>query len=466
MSLRARLLLSTAGLLALALLVVGGLLVGFTRANLIDQVDAELRAAGINDVRPGPDGNEAGAGRRIAVILLGDDGMVLDSLRSGFGSRPDPLPVMPVYPDGIPSMSYNAITTRASADGTVSYRVIVERGPRNSILALASPLTGVDAAVGSIVRNLLLVGSAAIAAVVLVGWVIVRRDLHPLERIATAADRIASGDLSQRAGVAHDRSEVGRLGAAFDQMLDQIQAAFEEQRAALAAKEASEGRLRQFVADASHELRTPLTAVRGYADLYRAGGLAEAPALDNAMGRIGTESRRMGTLVEDLLLLARLDQGRPLRADRVNLSGLVEDAVADARAIEPDRPLTSTVAPGVSVTGDEDRLRQVVGNLLANVRVHTPADAPAAVSLTIDDAGALLRVADHGPGVDAALGGRIFDRFFRADPGRSRDRGGSGLGLSIASSVTEALGGTIALEPTLGGGATFILRLPLSGPAA
>jgi len=210
----------------------------------------------------------------------------------------------------------------------------------------------------------------------IVGWFIIRRDLRPLEQVTGTAERIARGDLTLRVGMPEDGSEIGRLGHAFDAMLDQIQAAFASQQAALSAKEASETMLRQFVADASHELRTPLTTLRGYAELHRAGGLEERSELEQAMARIGSESRRMATLVEDLLLLARLDQGRPLRRDPVALSTLVEDALRDMRALEPERPVTAEVEPALTVVGDEDRLRQVIGNLFANVRVHTPSATP------------------------------------------------------------------------------------------
>jgi two-component system OmpR family sensor kinase len=246
-------------------------------------------------------------------------------------------------------------------------------------------------------------------------------------------------------------------------MLDRIESSFTAQQAALDEKARSEDRLRRFVSDASHELRTPLTAVRGYADLYRTGGLADPADLERAMDRIGTESRRMALLVDDLLLLARLDQGRPLRADRVDLSRLVRDAVTDARAVEPSRPIGGTVADGVAVIGDEDRIRQVVGNLLANVRVHTAAATPVEVALATAEGEAELRVVDHGPGIDREHGARVFDRFYRADPGRSRDRGGSGLGLSIVASITHALGGRLWHEATPGGGATFVVQLPLTG---
>ncbi len=245
-------------------------------------------------------------------------------------------------------------------------------------------------------------------------------------------------------------------------MLDQIEVAFVQQHQALDAKAHSEDRLRRFVADASHELRTPLTAVRGYADLYQAGGLAEPAELDAAMGRIGTESRRMGVLVEDLLLLARLDQGRALRRDPVDLSRICTEAVADARAVEPDRPIVGAIEPAIQVTGDEDRLRQVIGNLLANVRVHTPAATPVEVILRQDGDRAELRVVDHGPGIDPEHASRVFDRFFRADPGRSRERGGSGLGLSIVASLVDAHGGRLWHEATPGGGATFGAWLPFT----
>jgi two-component system OmpR family sensor kinase len=337
------------------------------------------------------------------------------------------------------------------------------QGQRGVVVALGAPMSGVEAATRALIRTLLIVGGAAILVLSAIAWVIVRRSLLPLERIADTAEAISAGDLSHRAGVTHDNTEVGRLGAAFDSMLDQIEGSFAQQQAALDAKAQSEARLRRFVADASHELRTPLTAVRGYADLYRAGGLADPAELEAAMERIGTESRRMGLLVDDLLLLARLDQGRPLRRDPVDLSRAVEHAVADARALEPDRPIVGAVDGGIVVTGDEDRLRQVIGNLLANVRVHTPRSTPFEAVLRRDGPDAELRIVDHGQGIAAEHGSRVFDRFYRADAGRSRDRGGSGLGLSIVAAIVAAHGGTIHHEPTPGGGATFVMRLPLTG---
>ena len=308
-----------------------------------------------------------------------------------------------------------------SADGSVHYRMLVQRlveRPSNVEfnVVMAAPTTSVDESVASLVRNLLLVGGVVLALAIQAGWLLIRRDLRPLDRIAATANSIAGGDLSRRAYVQHDRTEVGRLSTAFDAMLDRIQASFDSQQAALEAKERSEDRLRRFVGDASHELRTPLTALRGYVDLYRAGGLADDAALDQAMRRIGTESKRMSSLVEDLLLLARLDQGRPrYRNEKVDLSLLVEDSVADARAVEPLRPIAADIRPGLIVMGDEDRLRQVVGNLFTNVRVHTPIDAGLEVRLGSREGRAELEVVDHGPGISAEHAEQVFDRFYRAD---------------------------------------------------
>jgi two-component system OmpR family sensor kinase len=464
-TLRARLLLSLGVLVALALLVSGALVVNLTRNGLVEQLDDELRDAAS---RPGPGplgggGVDDPTGRRIAYIVVGPNGRVIAELPSGPAGNPDPLPSLPDLTDA--STAPGRIVERPAVEGDLRYHVIVQRAQRGAFLVLAAPLNVVEQPIRALVRNLVVVGVAVLAAVLAVTWWIVRRDLRPLETVAATADAIASGDLSKRADLPHDGGEVGRLGTAFDRMLDQIQAAFESQRAALDEKARSERRLRQFVADASHELRTPLTSVRGYADLYRAGGLDDPAALERAMERIGTESRRMGGLVEDLLLLARLDQGRPLRREPVDLSRLVADAADDLRALEPARPVSVAVRPGLSVTGDEDRLRQVVGNLLANVRVHTPATAPVEVTLDADDRAAVLTVADRGPGIPADHAGRVFDRFYRADAGRSRDRGGSGLGLSIAASVVGAHGGSVEHRPTTGGGATFVVRLPGAGEA-
>ena len=462
MTLRARLLLALGGLLLAALVVSGALVVGLTRTALIEQLDSDLytpTGADLTGVQaPGP-GDPAG--RRFAVLMYRNDGTLLEAFPSGRSNAPDPLPQMPTA--GVGALPVDTVVELPAAHRPLSYRVLARRlevRQQPVTVVLAAPMSDVNTSTFLLVRSLVIVGVAVLAVALVAGWLLIRRGLRPLEGITATAEQIAAGDLGRRVNVPDDRSEVGRLGNAFDAMLDKIQGAFDSQHAALVAKERSESQLRQFVADASHELRTPLTALRGYAELYRAGGLDDPDALDQAMSRIGSESRRMSALVEDLLLLARLDQGRPLRHEPVDLSELVNDALADLRALEPGRPVGAAIQPGVTGSGDEDRLRQVIANLLANVRVHTPPDARVEVGLASADGQATLTVVDHGPGIDAAHVDHIFDRFYRADTGRSRDRGGAGLGLAIAASVARAHGGDIRHAPTPGGGATFTLTLP------
>ena len=321
MSLRARLLISLAVMLSVALLAAGVAARRARRAPASSTASttsswasrAGRRAPAARQPRPPPTATPAGASRSCASTARATSSAPIPS---GFATDPDPLPSLPVYAGGHPG---RRLRPHRGAPGRRRLPQLPRPDPagrgRNITLAIAAPLAGVDAAVAALIRTLLLTGSIALVGLLVVAWFVVRHDLLPLERIARTAESIAGGDLSHRAGVPHDGTEVGRLGTAFDAMLDQIETSFGEQQAALEAKAASEERLRRFVADASHELRTPLTAVRGYADLYRAGGLADPDELATAMARIGTESRRMGALVDDLLLLARLDQGRPVRHD-------------------------------------------------------------------------------------------------------------------------------------------------------
>jgi len=284
-------------------------------------------------------------------------------------------------------------------------------------------------------------------------WV-VRIGLRPLELIAVTAGDIAGGDLTRRVDPAEPRTEIGRLGLALNAMLSQIEGAFAE-------RAASEDRLRRFVADASHELRTPLTAIRGYAELFRRGASERPEDLARAMRRIEEEAARMGLLVEDLLLLARLDQGRPLERAPVDLVALTADAIADLSAVEPDRPVSFEHPAALIVSGDEARLRQVAANLLTNARQHTPEGTPVHVRIRSLDGRALLEVADEGPGLPPGTAERVFERFYRADPTRARATGGSGLGLSIVAAIAAAHDGTVlAGSPPSGRGASFAVDLP------
>jgi two-component system OmpR family sensor kinase len=298
--------------------------------------------------------------------------------------------------------------------------------------------------------------SGGVTIVLLVAtWFIVRRGLRPLRRMGETARTIVASDLSRRVEPANERTEVGQLGQALNTMLDQLEAAFAE-------RARTEQKLRHFVSDASHELRTPLTSMRGYAELLRRNPDMSSEDIVLAMRRIEAEAQRMGILVDDLLLLARLDQGRPLERRPVDLDAMARDAYSDARVTDPRRTISLRVLAPLVVTGDDLRLRQALGNVLRNALVHTPPGTPVEIELRPDDGHAVLEVVDHGPGVPAGHAERIFERFHRADPGRSRDQGGSGLGLSITSAIVGAHGGTVSVHPTPGGGATFRIELPLT----
>jgi two-component system OmpR family sensor kinase len=330
-------------------------------------------------------------------------------------------------------------------------------------LLYAEPLAEVQATVRQV--GLLLWSSAL--AIVVIGGVVsvwaVRRSLRGLREIESTAARIAAGDLSERVPPAPETTEVGRLGAALNAMLSQIETAFDE-------RTRSEERMRRFVADASHELRTPLAAIRGYGELYRMGALTEKDQIDDTMRRVEQSATRMGGLVEDLLALARLDANRPDRAEPVDLAVLATDAAHDLRAIDPTRSVR--VGPldggepgaGTVVSGDEPRLRQVLANLVGNVARHTPAGTPAEVSVGRAGDRVVVEVRDHGPGIAPEHAGRVFERFYRVDPSRTREGngtgGGAGLGMAIVAAIVEAHHGDVAITRTPGGGATVRVALP------
>ena len=292
-----------------------------------------------------------------------------------------------------------------------------------------------------------------IASALLLGLWLITASLRPLRRIEETAAAIGAGDLSRRVEPDGGTTEIGRLGGALNAMLGQIEDAFAE-------RSASEARLRRFISDASHELRTPIAAVSAYAELFDRGARDRPADLERSMTGIQRETRRMGLLVGDLLLLARLDQGRPLESRPVDLTALAGDAVDAAHAMEPDRPLALEAPAAVTVTGDAERLRQVVDNLLANVRAHTPADAAAIVRVRREGESAVLEVEDAGPGLAAEQAAHVFERFYRGDPSRSRDHGGAGLGLAIVAAIVQAHGGSVGLESAPGAGTTFRVTLP------
>jgi two-component system OmpR family sensor kinase len=336
----------------------------------------------------------------------------------------------------------------AEGDGRYRLRASIEGDHPNVLLLIAAPLRGEDSTLHRLFLIELLVTAIVLVALAVLALWIVRLGLRPLREIELTAAAITAGDLSRRVDHPHPQTEVGRVGSALNTMLDRI--------------EASDRRLRRFVADASHELRTPLAAVRAYAELFGRGADARPEDLRRSMSGITRESERMSLLVDDLLLLARLDEGRPLERKPVDLAELVQEAVDAARVVEPGRPIEASLEPA-TVTGDRARLRQVLDNLLTNARTHTPAGTPVSVELRRADGRATLAVADHGPGLTEEQAARAFERFYRADSSRTRESGGAGLGLSIVSAVTEAHGGTAEVRPTPGGGATFVIALPLGG---
>ncbi len=346
--------------------------------------------------------------------------------------------------------------------GGVTYRLRTELvtvrdlGPQ--YLAVGIPLTDMSATLSRLLWLELAIGALALIAAAGIGWRLVQVTLKPLAQIEATAGAIADGDLTKRVADEDQSTEVGRLGHSLNVMLGRIEASFAE-------REASERRLRQFVADASHELQTPLTSVRGYAELFRRGAVDRPADLANAMHRIEAESERMGVLVDDLLLLARLDQGRPLMRERVDVGAAARELAGDAQVVAPDRPITVTVDGDVTVTGDGVRLRQIITNLLSNARTHTPAGTRVDVGIRRMGDDVLIQVADTGPGLSTDHLQRVFERFFRADPSRARTSGGSGLGLSIVAAIARAHGGDAQVESSPGNGATFTVRLPVAGPA-
>jgi two-component system OmpR family sensor kinase len=370
--------------------------------------------------------------------------------------------------------------TAKGRNGKLRWRVLVSGRPNGEVLIVAHSLAGVDSAVDRLVTAELVGGAGVLAVLAVLGVAIVRMSLRPLVEIEHTAAAIAGGELGRRVPQPDPRTEVGRLARALNIMLAQIEEAFaaraaSEQaaraaeaaaRTAEAAARAAEERMRRFVADASHELRTPLTAIRGFAELHRQGA---APDPGPILARIEDEAARMGLLVEDLLLLARLDRERPLAAAPVALRDLATDAVFAARAVDPERPVALELPDDdVVVVGDEARLRQVVGNLLTNALTHTPAGTPVTVRLAVEAADAVLEVRDQGSGIAAEEAERVFERFYRVDKARTRRSGpagghsGAGLGLAIVAALVAAHHGRVELETAPGAGAAFRVRLPLS----
>jgi len=464
-SLRGRLLIGVISLVVLGLLIADTATYAALQSSLISQLDDQIKSghnaaiSGLGGPNEGPGPSGSGLPAGTVIELLSPSGAVLLAKRLEVpGSTASSA--MPDLPEHLPAASEKApaFLTLAGTGGVRQYRAAIwpEDFFSGNYVVLAIPMTGVLSTLSRLLELEAVISAGVVVATAILALLIIRISLRPLEKMGTVANEIAAGDLSRRVEPATGKTEIGRLGLALNGMLSQIESAFAE-------RTASNGRLRRFVADASHELRTPLTSIRGYSEMLRRGAAESPTDAELARRRIEEEAIRMTGLVDDMLVLARVDQGRPLDHEPVDLQAIAGDAAADARAVAPQRDINLTVPGRVVVNGDDTRLRQVVGNLVRNALVHTPPKTPIDISLSTEDSVARLSVADHGPGLAADDIDRIFEPFYRADPSRSRDSGGAGLGLSIVSAVVTAHGGHVKVRETEGGGATFEVELPLAG---
>lgn len=476
--LRARLLSILLVLLVVALALTG---IGTTlvlKRFLFSQVDQDLNPRQVNQIlgymqRDAPGGQDGeGLPSRYVVRIVVDGRTPQTYYRDQqLDDDADRLPRFPTLTSAQVSADSGERYTVDSVDHSARWRMVAfpvrpygasVSGDPVGYAFIALPLNQVDDAVHQVELIFLILAGVLVVAGAGLGWLAIRRAFVPLVEVEETAAAIAAGDLSQRVPERPASTEVGRLTTSLNGMLAQIESAFR-------SREASEARTRRFAADASHELRTPLASIRGFAELYRQGAVREPDDVGRTMGRIEDEARRMGVLVEDLLVLARLDEQRPVRTDPVDLLVLAGDAVHDARGLAPDRTVTLAGLSGAAgpasalVTGDDARLRQVVTNLVGNAVRHTPAGTPieVAVGTLTPDGTAVLEVRDHGPGLPPEHAVRVFERFYRVDASRARGQGGgSGLGLSIVAAVATAHGGRVGVAPTPGGGATFRMELP------
>ncbi len=474
MTLRLRLVLALVGLVTVGLGVFGIVTYKLYERSQYQRLDEQLRASipivtgrltdeagltGPGFVPNGGGGNGSGSlppGNRPGALAVPFDtyaelrdaaGRVVETLAPSSSTSTPQLPTA-IDPKAPPALS---------TDGTGQWRVYTgpaER-PNGYSVAVAVPLTEVSEALHQLVLIEAAAAAVLLACLAAGSWFILRRGLLPLEHMATSARSITAGDLSERVAPSDDTTEVGQLGLALNTMLTDLETSFQE-------RDATERRLRQFLSDASHELRTPLTSIQGFAELYRLGGDRDHVNLDVILRRIEEESARMKVLVEDLLLLARLDETRPAAHVPVDLAVLAADACSDAVALAPDRAVTLDAPAPVVVRGDQDHLRQAISNLVTNAVKHTPVGTPIEVCARIDAGFALVEVRDHGPGLDDEARAHVFDRFWQADDARVGH--GAGLGLAIVAGIAAEHGGAAEVTDAPDGGAVFTIRLPLNAP--
>ncbi len=458
-------------LLIVALTATGAGTLALLHSYLVGQVDDKLNAA-----------VELASKQRSFTPLQAPNPIVVPTDYSltlfAPGEAPYPFGGDPAIRPDISSISLEEAQKRGTqpyqvrgTDGE-NWRVVavtVLSSGRLAVVVIGLPLQSVDDVLKHATLVICGAGLLTLLLASLIGSWTVSRSFRPLARVEKTAAAIAAGDLSRRVEIENSHSEVGRLGNSLNAMLAHIESAF-------AARTASEARMRRFAADASHELRTPLVTIRGFSELYRHGALASEEDVATAMGRIESEAKRMGSMVEDLLLLARLDEQRPLQQKPVDLQLIAHDAVVDTQASDRTRAITLTGLDGgpagpAPVLGDEAKLRQVVGNLVGNALRYTPEGSPIELAVGVRTSGAgqpraVIEVRDHGPGISEEEAAKVFERFYRADTSRTRETGGSGLGLAIVAAIVGSHGGSVRVDATDGGGATLVVSLPVRREAA
>jgi two-component system OmpR family sensor kinase len=482
--LQVKLIVAVLALVTVALVLIGLGSVAALDGYLVGRLDTQLKAVAEHSAEEGPPHDAGPPGPRrgppspYRVQYRTADGQLGRPEESNLLDQDLAPPRVPDDGAWLKAKAGKVVTVPATG-GHGRWRVAVQPlddGSGGSVVVAAS-LDPIDATTRQLRLIDLGVSLVVLAVLAGAGAAIVRASLRPLVEIEQTARAIAAGDLTRRVPDRDPRTEVGRLGRALNTMLAQIESAFSARAASEASARRSEDRMRRFVADASHELRTPLTTIRGFAELYRQGAARDPAELDRLMRRIEDQAARMGLLVDDLLLLARLDQQRPLERAPVDLLALAADAVHDAHAVAPDRRIELVLSgddggrgSALVVLGDDQRLRQVLANLIDNALSHTPAGRP--VEVRVGGAGldgqpaAAVEVVDHGPGLTAEQAERVFERFYRADPARSQAAGGTGLGLSIVAALVAVHGGTVQVDSVPGRGTRFRVVLPLAPDAA
>jgi len=479
--LRVKLVGAVLALVAVALIVIGSATAYFVNGYLLTNIDSQLNgladsasyyAAQLAD--PTTQGFTLPSETAVAIMQTNGRWVAFTDRKL----QTDDLPAALRNPLEL-AKHVNQPMTEPAPDGKYRWRllpVVNPVGDGRTPIVVAQTLSTVDQTISRLVFVEIMAGAGVLIALALAGAWMVRASLRPLAAIERTAAAIAGGDLTQRVPPLDPRSELGQLSGSLNLMLSQIEGAFRARAASEARAVSSEERMRQFVADASHELRTPLTTIRGFAELYRQGA---APDPSDVLRRIEDEAARMGLLVEDLLLLARLDEARPMQFDPVHVAEIMQDSAEAARAVAPERTVTLDLSGGdVVVSGDEGRLRQVIGNLVTNALTHTPPGTPIILRLRVEEPNlAVMEVSDEGPGLTDEQARRVFERFYRVDKARTRNsatpaasaptplsvpHNGSGLGLAIVAALVAAHRGSVEVETAPGRGATFRVRIPIA----